>query len=384
MKRICTGLVTFALSSAALFGQLLVPSQQATTTQHEPAPWHDPSPHRIQFVTVDEGVQLEVLDWGGSGRPLILLSGLGNTAHIFDDFAPKLTGKYHVYGITRRGYGASSSPVTGYIADRLGDDVIAVLDALKIEHPVLVGHSFAGEELSSVGTRYPDRIAGLVYLDAAYEYAYYDPARGDLQLDLNDLQKELEALQKNLEDKKRVQELLHTDLPRFERDLQEQQKNLDVIPPASAFSGPTATDRASYPAFRTYLAGIVGGNIPEAELRQENEAKPDGSVGSPHVKRFVTQAIQAGVQKYTDIHVPVLAIYAIPRDHGSSLDHVDPTLRAKIEDRETAVNEDEAKSFEQGVPSARVVRLAHANHVDFLSNEVDVLREIDAFIGSLP
>jgi len=66
----------------------------------------DPSPHTVQFVTVDKNVRLEVLDWGGSGRPVVLLAGLGNTAHVFDDFAPKLAGAYHVYGITRRGFGA--------------------------------------------------------------------------------------------------------------------------------------------------------------------------------------------------------------------------------------------------------------------------------------
>jgi len=60
----------------------------------EPVPWHDPSPHSIQFVTVDENVKLEVLDWGGSGKPLVLLAGLGNTAHVFDDFAPKLAFEY--------------------------------------------------------------------------------------------------------------------------------------------------------------------------------------------------------------------------------------------------------------------------------------------------
>lgn len=73
----------------------------------------------------------------------------------------------HVYGITRRGFGASSAPASGYGADRLGDDVLAVLDALKIDKPVLVGHSIAGEELSSIGSLRPDRVAGLVYLDSA-------------------------------------------------------------------------------------------------------------------------------------------------------------------------------------------------------------------------
>jgi pimeloyl-ACP methyl ester carboxylesterase len=68
------------------------------------------SPHTVQFIAVDTNVKLEVLDWGGSGHPLIFLAGLGNTAHVFDKFAPKFTAKYHVYGITRRGFGDSSTP----------------------------------------------------------------------------------------------------------------------------------------------------------------------------------------------------------------------------------------------------------------------------------
>jgi non-heme chloroperoxidase len=135
----------------------------------------DPSAHTVQLVTVDKGVQLEVLDWGGTGRPLVFLAGLGNTAHVFDSFAPKFIGDYHVFGITRRGYGASSAPAPeygNYKADRLGDDVIAVIDALKLNRPILAGHSIAGEELSSIGSRHPEKVAGLVYLDAGWPFAY--------------------------------------------------------------------------------------------------------------------------------------------------------------------------------------------------------------------
>jgi non-heme chloroperoxidase len=82
-----------------------------------------------------------------------------------------------------------------YSADRLGDDVLAVLDALKLYRPVLAGHSLGGEELSSVGSRHPERVAGLIYLDAGYAYAYYNGSRGDLGIDLNDLRKKLEQLQ---------------------------------------------------------------------------------------------------------------------------------------------------------------------------------------------
>jgi non-heme chloroperoxidase len=65
-------------------------------------------------------------------------------------------------------------PVTGddYSANRLGGDVVAVLDKLALQKPVLVGHSIAGEELSSIGSRFPARVAGLVYLDAGYPYFF--------------------------------------------------------------------------------------------------------------------------------------------------------------------------------------------------------------------
>jgi hypothetical protein len=43
-----------------------------------------------RMVEVDKDVSLEVLDWGGAGRPLVL-TGLADDAHIFDQFAPKIT-----------------------------------------------------------------------------------------------------------------------------------------------------------------------------------------------------------------------------------------------------------------------------------------------------
>jgi pimeloyl-ACP methyl ester carboxylesterase len=145
----------------------------------EESSWRrDRTSHTIRFVDVEKGVKLEVVDWGGTGRPLILLAGGNNHAHSFDRFAPKLTSTYHVYGITRRGSGTSSAPLptrANYDADRLGDDVVAVIAALGLDKPILVGHSLAGQELSSVGSRHPDKVAGLVYLDAGYRYAY-DPS----------------------------------------------------------------------------------------------------------------------------------------------------------------------------------------------------------------
>jgi non-heme chloroperoxidase len=154
----------------------------------------DSSSHTVQMIPVEKDVSLEVLDWGGTGRPLVLLTGLPDTAHVFDDFAPKLTAWYHVYGITRRGRGVSSKPepnATNYTADRLGEDVLAVIAALHLNKPVVAGHSIAGEELSYIGSHHPEKVAGLIYLEAGYPYALYDQANGELELDAIELHKQL-------------------------------------------------------------------------------------------------------------------------------------------------------------------------------------------------
>jgi non-heme chloroperoxidase len=221
--------------------------------------------------------------------------------------------------------------------------VLVVIDALKLNRPVLVGHSIAGEELSSVGSRHPEKVAGLIYLDAAYAYAYYDHSVGDLTIDLVELLKKLEQLQPGKgagDPRPLIQQLMETSLPGFEKDLQEMQKNLQVMPAAM-------------------LAAQASVTMPAA-----------------------TQAIMAGMQKYSNIPVPILAIYAVPHDLPAIRN--DPAARATFEARDEVSTGAQARAFESGVPSAQVVRLPHADHYVFRSNETDVLREMNAFIGSLP
>jgi non-heme chloroperoxidase len=91
------------------------------------AAWKDPSPHKVRSITVDRSVHLKVLDWGGTGQPIVACY---LTAHVYDDFAPRL-GPFHVYGITRRGIGASVQPADGYDLQRSSDGVLEVLDALR-------------------------------------------------------------------------------------------------------------------------------------------------------------------------------------------------------------------------------------------------------------
>lgn len=319
--------------------QSLNNEQQAKTQASD----QDESPHTVHFVTVDGNVKLEVLDWGGgSGRALVLLAGLGDTAHVYDQFATKFTSTYHVYGITRRGFGASSVPESGYSADRLGDDVLEVIDSLGLTRPILVGHSIAGQELSSVGSRHPEKVAGLVYLEAAYFYAYYDRSRGNLTLDALDVQRKLDQLQPGngpADQRSLIRELLNDDLPQLQKDLKETLKDLEGAPPPPP--------------------------------------QPPASSGfSP------THAILDGAQKYTKIPVPVLAICAFPRRLGPEMGD-DSASRDAARARMLRLAGAQIKAFRSGVPSARVVTLPDADHYIYRSNEADIVREINLFVSSL-
>ena len=128
----------------------------------------DDSPHKSGFITAN-GVKLHYLDWGGRGEVIVFLTGFGDTAHVFDWMAPKFTDKYRVIALTRRGYGESDKPETGYDVETLTEDVRAFLDVMKIKRVHLFGHSAGGNEMTNFASKYPKRTRSLVYLDAAYD-----------------------------------------------------------------------------------------------------------------------------------------------------------------------------------------------------------------------
>ncbi|HEY5059997.1 MAG TPA: alpha/beta hydrolase, partial [Gemmatimonadaceae bacterium] len=284
---------------------------------------------------------LEVIDWGGIGRPVVLLAGNGQTAHSFDDFAPLLAQFYHVYGITRRGFGSSSRPATGYRTDRRADDVLAILDSLGLKHPVVAGHSLGGEELSSIGSRRPDRVAGLIYLDASTG-AYDDGTRGDCVVDVAEVKYHLDALRvAGSKGKAALMDSLltllrQTDLPALESALATMQDTLRFLPPT-----------LDYPLMPPPATGVAG-------------------------------AIDAGRQRYRNIHSPMLAIFAAPKSPaGVGAD-------SAITRRWLQQTPEFPGRLARGFPEATVVLLPNATHFLFLSNPDEVLTAMRAFIDRLP
>lgn len=340
--------------------------------------------HR-QFVPVADGVRLEVLDWGGTGRPLVLLAGLGNTAHVFDAIAPELARHFHVYGITRRGFGASSVPKNGYDADRLADDVMAVVKALDIDRPILAGHSIAGEELSAIGTHYQGKIAGLIYLDAAHEYAIYDQARGAYHPDLSHLSAQISRMHDDPTDKAQMTKLLN-DVSVLQRSLGSELAGIaadDASTTGAPPSEPTPKELASFPAFRCFVSAQLGGVIPEDEIRQTFATSATGGVGEQKAPAFVYNAILEGEERFRAPDVPILDIVPVPRTLDLPVGS-DEAKRQAADALHTRMQEQEIATLQRQQPSAKIVRIPHGHHYVFLSNPAEVVDAMTRFGEQLP
>ncbi|MBC7409760.1 MAG: alpha/beta hydrolase, partial [Arcicella sp.] len=114
--------------------------------------------YQTKIVNGSTNNKIEVLDFGGTGKSILFLTGLGNSAHVFVDFAPKFCDKFHVYAMSRRGFGASEQTSSGYRIDTLAMDILAVTKALNFDKIILIGHSIAGDEISKFASTYPDKV----------------------------------------------------------------------------------------------------------------------------------------------------------------------------------------------------------------------------------
>ena len=308
------------------------PSAASAPPAGSPAAWRDLSPHAVQFVTVRGGVRIEVLDWGGTGEPLVFLNGLGNTAHIFDEFAPRFTDRFHVLAFTRRGWGASGHPASGYTIPVLVEDVHAVLDSLRLMRVDLVGHSIAGQELTWLAAKYPDRVNRLVYLDAGFDY--------------------------------------HTiPVPGF------------PTPPA-----PTAAESASVAAALGYTRWLSNTPITESDFRATEQFSAAGRAMGEATPAAIDDSVflsaKATAPPFSGVHGPVLAIFNYPQ----SVQQLLPWITAPDAARQKWFGatqgwwRDQRALFTQAVPQATVFAIPGASHYVFLGRPDSVASAMRTFL----
>jgi pimeloyl-ACP methyl ester carboxylesterase len=115
------------------------------------------------------GGRVALARWGeaGSGKPpALLVHGTGFVAEVWDEAARELASRYTVYGVDRRGHGASHKPSTDrYHFLDFASDVCAVIEALDLTEIFGVGHSAGATDLLLAAKLLPRRFARLFVME---------------------------------------------------------------------------------------------------------------------------------------------------------------------------------------------------------------------------
>lgn len=122
-----------------------------------------------QFVEIGGGVTVHLRDEGPRDAPaIILLHGSNADLHTWDPWADALKGKYRVIRFDQVGHGLTGpDPKDDYSRDNYVADILAVADKLGLKTFLLGGNSMGGKHALAFAVKYPERLTGLVLVDAA-------------------------------------------------------------------------------------------------------------------------------------------------------------------------------------------------------------------------
>ena len=311
-----------------------------SSNQCELAQYEDPAPHQAGFVTVADGVDLHYLDFGGTGETLLFLAGLGDSAHVFDEFAPRFVDTFRVLALTRRGFGESSQPATGYDVATMANDIAVFLAAMGVDRAYVAGHSIAGAEMTRLAVDRSERAIKLVYLDAAYDWA------------------------------------ASAAMPK--------------PPPAPTEPQPTLAQLASPDAFAAFVAWISGvPSFPLGDIRATYIFDCSGHYAGSRtpnaiVSNFVAQA-SAQHPDYAGVMAPALAIYTVPESESDLFPWLTqdssqwPVATAFLPFAQAA-SAAQRSSFAAALPSAVVVEMPSVPHFLFLAQPDAVEGTMRAFL----
>lgn len=113
--------------------------------------------HRIHYLEATElGYEVDA-----AKIPIVLVHGLGSSENYYVPILGGLTG-HRVVALTTYGAGQSKSQGESLTLEELADDVMGLMDHLKIEKACLGGHSMGGPMVLTAAARNPHRVAGVV------------------------------------------------------------------------------------------------------------------------------------------------------------------------------------------------------------------------------
>ena len=110
-------------------------------------------------------LRVRYLDWGGQGKPAVLLHGLASSANWYDLVSPHLRNHYRIISPDQRGHGQTTQAPDGYDWGTLTQDVVGLMDLLGIPKAAVFGHSWGATVALNVAARAQDRVTALGLID---------------------------------------------------------------------------------------------------------------------------------------------------------------------------------------------------------------------------
>jgi N-formylmaleamate deformylase len=104
----------------------------------------------------------------GGGPTLVFLHGLTDNGMCWVRVADALSGTYDLVMPETRGHGFSEKPAEGYSIVERAADVAGLIDALALDHPILIGHSLGGQAATATAGLYPDKVGAVILEDPAW------------------------------------------------------------------------------------------------------------------------------------------------------------------------------------------------------------------------
>lgn len=123
----------------------------------------DALPATSRYVDAD-GVRLHLLDYGGAGRPLLVVPGITSPAVTWDFAIPRVA-DVRALVLDVRGRGLSDRAPGRYALDDYAADVAAVVRALGLDRPIVLGHSMGARIAAAFAARHPELAGPLVLVE---------------------------------------------------------------------------------------------------------------------------------------------------------------------------------------------------------------------------
>lgn len=283
------------------------------------------------------GVRLAYREWAGDGPLLILIPGLGESPHVFDDLAPAFSDRFRVIAYARRGTHPSEARPP-YDAPTLRDDLSALMAGIGVSRADVAGWSMGGTEATALAAAFPERVDRIVYLDS------FDLA-----------------------------------VPEFDE--------LTSAAPPGAFTIPSEV-LASADAYRTYMLARHFSRVDpvrvDAYLRAQFTTQSDGRSQRgtpPNVEDALGATMRSGRRPYQDVRSPALAIFArsTARLPGVDASHQERYARALDRFRSAAI-----ARMRGELPEVEVLTVAGTHKGFFFESRTEVVAAMRRFLGAPP